>query len=414
MEKSVGHTQATIPSVSEECDYGVIYHDPTSVDLTNNNKEGYPPEISSSTINDSEYIVVTLDEDQSIDTVLSNLNEQYQLNPQNGLVLLSLDETYPSQESEPGYDPRLRMGTGEMAKDDPALLVDDRLTPDVIWDQRGGGSFRVLTDDEGVESGENSSNQIIYVSSDDVVTTEPTEQFIVLDPNSSKVIDDESELASASPVQYAVFLRDQDSALAEEPSSPQLCFVPPPPASSQFEEEEEAEEKRREPVMTPAQKRKKPKQLDGAARKRVRPLKKKPPPSSILPVQPSSPEQTRDVQCTLCKAYTFDLKSHLKLHCNVCNVAFKDLDSLNEHKKIHVVTASSHCSCGICGMKFASSEQLRGHLQINKYHRNLMPTTTSSKRTSLSVAASFSVAATNVTASLSSSSSSVSASPAGS
>ena len=208
------------------------------------------------------------------------------------------------------------------------------------------------------------------------------------------MIDDKPEHSSASPVQYAVLFRDQDSALPEEPSpSPQLCFVPPPPASSRFEEEEEAEEELREELreanLTPTPKRKWSKQrpMENAARKRARPLRKKPAPSAIVAVEPAEVEQTQDVQCTLCKAYTFDLKSHLKLHCSVCNVAFKDFESLNEHKRVHV-TASSHCSCGICGMKFASSEQLRGHLQINGYHRNLIPTTPGSKKTSVTVASS--------------------------
>ena len=183
MEKSVGNTHVTIHSATEECDYGVIYHEPTTnVDVTNNNKEEFPPETNSSTLNDSEYIVVTLDDDQSIDTVLSNLQEQYQLNSQNGLVLLSVDDTFASQEPDPSYDPRLRIGAREGAKEEAALIVGGKLTPDVIWDHGDGGGLRVLTDDEGVGSEENSSSQIIYVNSDDVVTTEPMEQFFVLDP----------------------------------------------------------------------------------------------------------------------------------------------------------------------------------------------------------------------------------------
>jgi len=79
-----------------------------------------------------------------------------------------------------------------------------------------------------------------------------------------------------------------------------------------------------------------------------------------------------DVQCTLCKTYTFDLAAHLKLHCDICNAYLRNPEILRLHKMSHT-TAKSQCSCGICGLKFESSEMLRCHLQANKYHRKRSP-----------------------------------------
>lgn len=106
--------------------------------------------------------------------------------------------------------------------------------------------------------------------------------------------------------------------------------------------------------------------------KKIRVLKRK------APDDPQGPpnheltldgDQSKDFQCTLCKAYTYDLKNHLKLHCDVCNVFMKDPELLKTHKLNHTKSVG-HCSCGICGEIFASSELLRGHLQINGYHRS--------------------------------------------
>ena len=166
-------SSSSSPSINDSA-LTVVYHEENDRDLVNNNQdeqqlENLPP-------GSQEYIVVTLDDDQSIDSVLSNLSEHYQLNSnlQRELVVVNVDDGY-SQEALLKAEPQAEVEEEEL------VAIDRKLPPEVIWAGGGDGSMRVLTDCDGDENSL-SASQVIYVNSDDVVSTEPTDQFIVLDP----------------------------------------------------------------------------------------------------------------------------------------------------------------------------------------------------------------------------------------
>lgn len=339
----------------------IVYKEEYYSDGANNNNEEDLCENYAS--NGQEFILVTLDDNQSLDTLICNLN-QVMRNTEYVVV-------------EAG-DSLLKHAVGRVEEEEEE--EESSSSPsELIWAGGSDGESRVISDDEDVDNAHH-HDQIIYVNSEDVVSSEPAEQYIVLESNPGDLVDGEIQLLSPS-VQYAIAAHEADAddhhhhhRTRDEPetySSPRQFFHTP--HSPRLEEADaEAEEFDRvspsyepRPAASATRTRKKLKAEN--PRNQRKHAKRKADELADIP----EGEQTHDVQCTLCKAYTFDLKSHLKLHCDVCNVFMKDPEMLKTHRLKHDEAAVGHCSCGICGEKFDSSELLRGHLQINGYHRNL-------------------------------------------
>ena len=110
-----------------------------------------------------EYILVTLDDNQSLDTLISNLNQVMRNTEyvvvETGDSLLKHAVVRAEEEEEE-----------ESSPPPPSEL---------IWAGGSDGESRVISDDEDVGNSHH-HDQIIYVNSEDV-SSEPAEQFIVLE-----------------------------------------------------------------------------------------------------------------------------------------------------------------------------------------------------------------------------------------
>jgi len=332
--------------------------------VNNNNEEDFCENDATST-NGQEFILVTLDDNQSLDTLISNLN-QVMRNTEYVVV-------------EAG-DSLLKHAVGRAEVEEEE---EESSPSELIWAGGSDGESRVISDDEDVVDNAHHHDQIIYVNSEDVVSSEPAEQFIVLESDPADLVDGEIQLISPS-VQYTIAAHEADaddqhhhrSRLEPETHASTRQFFQSPHSPRLEEAEAEAEAEAEEFDRVSSSYKSRPASSATRMRKKVKAENTKNPRKNVkrkadeLADIPEG-EQTHDVQCTLCKAYTFDLKSHLKLHCDVCNVFMKDPELLKAHRLKHDKAAVGHCSCGICGEKFDSSELLRGHLQINGYHRNL-------------------------------------------
>ena len=185
--------------------------------------------------NDQEYIIVTLDENQSVESLLSNLDQhpqlqqqlQQQLNQQlqqqqlleqqtrerisHDFVVvtsaeeatepdsLDVDEKKPLELQleqqlqhqslqEPVPRDILVVTSGEETIEHDSL--DEKIPfqvhsdipsmPDLVWTGNGDIELQKVFKDEGVEN-EVPRDQIIYVNAEDVVASDPAEQYIVIE-----------------------------------------------------------------------------------------------------------------------------------------------------------------------------------------------------------------------------------------
>ena len=131
--------------------------------VNNNNEEDFCENDATST-NGQEFILVTLDDNQSLDTLISNLN-QVMRNTEYVVV-------------EAG-DSLLKHAVGRAEVEEEE---EESSSPsEFIWASGSDGESRVISDDEDVVDNAHHHDQIIYVNSEDVVSSEPAEQFIVLE-----------------------------------------------------------------------------------------------------------------------------------------------------------------------------------------------------------------------------------------
>jgi len=271
--------------------------------------------------------------------------------------------------------------------------------PDLVWTGNGDIELQKVFKDEGVESAV-PRDQIIYVNAEDVVASDPAEQYIVIEHGCDKLMEGDIPVELPPSLQYAIASGDLNVVSKDAPemrvSLPARQVVLDPPrhfvhpadqirsisskalpssiATTSYKSTPRSSSSSSSDSL-PAKSQRTFLRKVAPKPKKHRALKRKhpgnPPGASYCESEPEG-EHSKDVQCTLCKTYTFDLKSHLKLHCDVCNVFMRDPELLKTHKLNHT-KSSGHCSCGICGEKFASSDLLRGHLQINGYHRYPLP-----------------------------------------